>query len=115
MENGAFTDLERDAITLLLSVDDADCAALRAQFEHAVATDREMTGVGFWTNIATSDADPVPGRPNFELLNVSATIPSIAHGAGFVLFVREGRLRSLEGFSFDEPWPDDIAGYTLTP
>ena len=73
-----------------------------------------MTGVGFWTKIATSDADPVPDRPNFELMSARATIPAIEHGAGFVLFVREGRLRSLEGFTSDEPWPDDIAGYTLT-
>jgi hypothetical protein len=113
LEDGAFTDLERDVITLLLSGDDPDLPALRMQFEHALATNREMTGVGFWTKIATSDADPVPGRQNFELLKATATIPAIDHGAGFVLFVREGRLSQIEGFTFDEPWPDDVAGYSL--
>lgn len=35
-------------------------------------------------------------------------------GAGFVIFVRRGRLDLFEGYSHDEPWPDEIGEFELT-
>ena len=37
----------------------------------------------------------------------------LAHGAGFVLFIRGGRLSMLEGYTYDEPWPDQVRGFSL--
>jgi hypothetical protein len=37
----------------------------------------------------------------------------VAHGVGLVLFVEEGRLALLEGFTYDDPWPDEIANYSI--
>lgn len=50
-----------------------------------------------------------------------AEIAGLERGVSFVLFVRDGMLDFLEGFTFDEPWPDRIDDYavdsadTLTP
>jgi hypothetical protein len=44
---------------------------------------------------------------------VNATIDGLAHGAGFVLFVRGGRIETLEGFSYDEPWPPRVERFLL--
>jgi hypothetical protein len=37
----------------------------------------------------------------------------LVHGAGFVLFVRDGRIDTLEGFSYDEPWPQQVSKFNL--
>jgi hypothetical protein len=38
--------------------------------------------------------------------DVGATIEGVNHGAGFLIFVRDGYLKFLEGYTYDEPWPD---------
>lgn len=42
-----------------------------------------------------------------------AAIGGLGHGAGFVLYVKDGRLDALEGYSYDEPWPPAIASFEL--
>ena len=44
---------------------------------------------------------------------VETTISGLRHGAGFVLFVDDGQLAMLEGFSYDGPWPQDIKEFSL--
>jgi hypothetical protein len=46
-------------------------------------------------------------RGDFHIGDVSGELEGLANGAGFVLFIRDGRLKMLEGFTFDEPWPVD--------
>jgi hypothetical protein len=43
--------------------------------------------------------------------SVAAVVPGggAPHGAGCILFVREGRLAMLEGFSYDDEWPENAA------
>jgi len=36
---------------------------------------------------------------------VIAIIPGLEQPAGFVLFINDGVLNELEGFTIDEPWP----------
>jgi hypothetical protein len=48
-----------------------------------------------------------------RLDDVVATIEGLEHGAGFVLFIENGLLDNLEGFTYDEPWPDRLGGYSL--
>jgi hypothetical protein len=45
--------------------------------------------------------------------DIGADIPGLAHGAGFVLFVRGGVISMLEGFSYDEKWPESISEFKL--
>ncbi len=44
---------------------------------------------------------------------MSGDLEGVAHGAGFVLFIRDGALACLEGFTYDEPWPETIKSFTL--
>ena len=46
--------------------------------------------------------------------DVHADVPGLPAGAGFALFVEDGRLARLEGTTFGgEQWPEDLAGFTL--
>jgi len=36
--------------------------------------------------------------------DVHAELAGLSHGAGFVLFIKDGRLDCLEGLTYDEAW-----------
>jgi hypothetical protein len=75
---------------------------------------REFTGVGFWTNIQLPTEWPALDVGPIALSDVSAEAPTVQHGIGFVLFVRDGLVAQLEGFTFDQPWPEDLGPFTLS-
>ena len=45
--------------------------------------------------------------------DVIAEIPGLSGGAGFLLYIENGILDVLEGYSYDEPWPTSTEGFTL--
>jgi len=100
---------------MLLDGDDPVLAVLREQLRVATILERRMTGVGFYTNFSVAPAAlPVFKNPSFEIGDVTAQIEGVQHSAGFLLFVRDGFLSFLEGFTYDEPWLEQIAKYELT-
>jgi hypothetical protein len=118
--DGQLTAFEAAVLSLLLDGEHPLLAQLRAQATGCTVLDRTFTEVGFWTDLAAAPASPpLEGEPSFELGDVVASIPGGNHGAGFVLFVRDGRLAMLEGYTYDDPWPDDVSelrlGYASTP
>ena len=48
-----------------------------------------------------------------HLGGVEATIEGLEHGVGFTLFLTDGWLDNLEGYTYDEPWPDTIETFSL--
>jgi hypothetical protein len=73
-----------------------------------------MTGVGFYAKVALPPGtEPATGRPSFKLGDVDGTASNVKHGLGFLLYVTDGFLDMLEGYTYDEPWPPEIKGLTL--
>ena len=106
--------LERDVIATILRPDHPVMNALRRQFERCHVASRQMTGVGFLTELDT-DVERAPVRPGRLCVgDVTVTIDGLERGAGFLLFVEDGVLDTLEGFTYDEPWPDVIGRYEVT-
>jgi hypothetical protein len=111
----ALSRLEQAVLDKLLSGAHPVLLALRPQVDHARVTERELTGVGFFCSLEIpAHVPPAPGSSNVHIGDVHADIEGLAHGAGFVLFIRDGRLSMLEGYTFDEPWPRDIGEFRLT-
>src|SRR5262245_18245908 len=99
------TTFERSVLEKLLEGEHPVLDALRAQLPAAVVERREWTGVGFFTSLHVPDNAPrPPSAGNLHVGGVHGEIPGLAHGAGFVVFVNDGRMTCLEGFSYDEPW-----------
>jgi hypothetical protein len=48
-----------------------------------------------------------------QLGGIEADILGLQHGAGFLLFVRDGVVSFLEGFSYDEPWPAEVKEFRV--
>ena len=87
--------------------------ALRAQANGAQLKSRKNTGAGFFCYFNVSpDAKPL-GNVSFHFGDVDAVLPGETHGAGFALFVKDGKLDRLEGYSYDEAWPGAIEQFEL--
>ena len=81
---------------------------------HATVAKREFSGVGFFTEFALpADAPVRRDLADDAISDVGAEFPSLQHGAGFVLFIRSGVVTMLEGFTYDEPWPESTDGFRL--
>jgi hypothetical protein len=107
--------LERKVMEMLLAGDDPTLNVLREQYRVADVTKRELTGVGFFLNFAVPPgAARLAGSGSLHLGDVAAQMEGLQHGAGFILFVREGAIDFLEGFSYDEPWPPSVEGFRLS-
>ena len=106
--------LEVAAITELLAGPDPILGELRLQFEASSAGQREWTGVGFWLAITTPpDTVPLPLEKDLYLSDVGAELEGVEHGVGFVLHVFDGLLGQLEGFTYDQPWPDWTGAFVV--
>lgn len=109
------TDLERAVLHQLLEGGDPVRRALREQVVGAGVLKREFTGVGFFTYFSLNGAAESVEVPNgfSPLGGVSLKADNLRHGAGFILFLKDGKVNFLEGFTYDEPWPDDLGRYSV--
>ena len=108
----ALTDFEAELLKYLLAGDEPNLRILRNQLAQ-VSVSRRWTGVGFFIDFEVPDTCPTIPTTSFHLGDVEAVIDGLAHGAGFVLFISEGKLRQLEAYSYDEPWPESIGQYSF--
>jgi hypothetical protein len=111
----ALTPLECEVAKMLLAGEDGALAVLRDQLKHAQVRSREMTGVGFYAEFALPfDAVRIKSQPNFKLGDVTGKATNVQHGLGFLLYVTDGGIAMLEGYTYDEPWPDEVQGLVLS-
>jgi len=83
---------------------------LEQQLNGATVLSRQNTGVGFFTLIVVPAQASRVGCPNALGHDVHAQVPGLTYGLGFVLFLKDGRLRMLEGYAVDT---DSTAGLHL--
>jgi hypothetical protein len=76
---------------------------------------RTLTGTGFYTNfLLTHSAPTAPVRQSRAAFgDVGATIAGLQYGAGFLLWLKDGRIHQLEGYSYEEKWPEHIESFNL--
>jgi hypothetical protein len=107
------TDFEEAVLTMLLAGDDPTLKILQAQAEAGELVCRDSTGAGFFLSFRIPANAPTLAVGDFHFGDVEAEIEGMRHGAGFVIFVREGRLATLEGYSYGEPWSKNIRKFRL--
>src|SRR5437899_1103981 len=100
--------LEDDVLTMLLKGDDPVLGILREQAQVATKGQRKFTAVGFFTSLHLPQAAPrLEGNPSIRFGDVIARIPCLHIPADFILFVDQGALNVLEGFTTGEDlWPE---------
>ena len=85
------TPLESAVIKKLLDGKDDVLAVLRQQLEYAEVTQREVTGVGFYSTLAVPDSvGRAPRSLTVKFGDVHADMVHLRNGAGFSLYLRDG-------------------------
>jgi hypothetical protein len=75
--------------------------ALSSQRGQVRVTARENTGAGFYTTLEVSLGTPIKSV-NSPLGDVGATVVGLEQGMGFLLWLRDGHVHKLEGYSYGE-------------
>ena len=113
-DDRGLTTFERAVLVKLLAGDHPVLAALRSQLASCRVRSREITGHGFFTNLDVDrKANTAAPVQKARIRDVGGEIRGLGHGAGFVVFVADGYLDFLEGFSYEEQWPQEITEFAL--
>jgi hypothetical protein len=107
--------LEAAVLTMLLDGTHPALVALRQQLVAARVKSRKLSGVGFFIEFNVPqyiEAAPIKNK-NTHFGDVIAKLPNLHYGAGFLLFIKDGKLDMLEGYSYDEPWPKQVTKFKL--
>ena len=95
----AFSDLERAALHAIFDEFPEITGLLRHQLEAASVIARENTGGGFITTIEVPDGMQEISSRTVLGYETEASIDGLAHGLGFALLMKEGKLHVLDGHS----------------
>jgi len=93
-------------VPLLIQGEHPALAALRQQLPQARVREVEMTGCGFYISFDLPNDVPLTEPSNFAGGSATIRLAGADHPAGCVLFVRSGRLATLEGYTYaGDNWP----------
>ena len=95
--------LENKVMELLLSAKHEYSSKLYAQYMHSKTTNRTFTGCGFYADLEYPrelKIDAIHGR----IMGVSVHYKRVDNGMGFVLFIKDGGISQVEGFSYIGAW-----------
>mgnify|MGYP000114844528 CR=1 FL=1 len=74
---------------------------LRQQLAAAQVTDFENTGAGFFSTVRVSPAAPRVAEKS-PLDAATASVGSIEHGMGFLVFIENGYVSLIEGYTYGD-------------
>lgn len=106
--------LASQLVPLLLAGNHPAIVALRAQYAVAQITSVELTGVGFFVNYKVPEEAPRAVPSDFAGGNAYIELAGVNEPSGCVLFVHDGKLALLEGYTFAESWPEHTQVLAIT-
>jgi hypothetical protein len=106
--------LEQQIMGLLLEGENPVLGILRQQYAAAKILRRKFSGVGFFLYFDVPENIPLAEPSNFAAGNVSISLENVPNGAGCVLFVKNGKLNMLEGYTFGNSWPERLIVRSLS-
>lgn len=106
---------EMQVMQALLDGENEVLSLLRRQLEKCWVSNREISDVGFFTTFhVTDEIEKLPTNKAFRFGDVHVDIPTLKNGVGFLLYVNQGQLDMLEGYTYDEVWPKEIQKFELS-
>lgn len=106
-------EFETAVLDMMLAGDHPYLEGLRIQADSGLLSSREYSGTGFFCHFTIPDDAARMIPPSATFGDVTARISGLQLGAGFLVFVRDGVLSMLEGYSYQEPWPDQTENFRL--
>ena len=82
---------------------------LTRQYGTATVTKRTIDSRGFYTYYDIGDKTASLGHGvNLQLGEDQWNINGLKYGSDYILWIKNGFITQLEGFSYEEPWPAEI-------
>jgi hypothetical protein len=103
--------LERAVIEATLAGDHPVLAVLRRQWATARVTNRDYTSFGLYLTIEVAGDEPTVPIRRLLFGDVRVELPGNKNAMGSLVVIEDGRLTSLEMYTFDMPWPVDVSGF----
>jgi hypothetical protein len=113
MSEQSLTDFERKALQALLSAANGADEQLRQQIDALGVKHRESTVIGLFVEFDVPDELATIEKNRKVFSNLVGEMNGLKNGFGGVLYVENGKIHTLEFFTYDEDWPADPSGYTL--
>ena len=96
---------------------DPEKEIIRLQLTGATVIDRDYTGVGLYTKIKVAENSPILSKSNRYIEEAPKTHlihPELEAGAGVILWFEEGKVSTLECYTYDGDWPKNEALFTIS-
>ena len=96
---------------------DEEQQTLAEQLASATVEKRDYTGVGLYTKLVVDPKSPrlkQPGRRFEEIPRAHFSHPALPAGAGAMLWLAEGRMDTLECFTYEGDWPGDEGPFSIS-
>jgi hypothetical protein len=112
-------ELERLVIARMLA--DRELKPIRSSvnFDRVIVSDRGLSGAGFLTELEPSDELRLfDSGVSLRWGEVGARLNASKVETGYLVYVDDGYVTAVEGYTYGEPWPDaidEIELYELTP
>lgn len=100
--------LIEDVMNMLLEGNSEELVKLKKQYKKAKLKE-EVSKVGFYINFEINDKTDNIDNKTFQIGDVYGTVNNQFASVGFVLFIKEGQILMLEGYTdgIINEWPDD--------
>ncbi|MFR8011659.1 MAG: hypothetical protein ACLU8W_07875 [Clostridia bacterium] len=100
--------LANQVIEMLLKGEDEVLVRLRSQMENVKSISEESSTVGFYINYEVDKyvIDISNCKSNFQIGDVDGCVDGIKNAVGFVLYINNGFITCLEGYTILDSWPD---------
>ena len=109
-----FEEFEKAVMKKILEREDNISKILWQQYKSARVIKRDFTGSGFFTSFeASKDSPRITETVDRSYGDVIASINGSSFDFGFVLFLENGMLSCLEGYTWTDKWPETIRSYEL--
>jgi hypothetical protein len=93
----------------LVAGDHPALLVLQQQLAQLRVTKAELTGCGFFVDFELAEEVPLAEPPNFTGGHAVIRLEPQAVEAGWVLFVRNGRIDMFEGYTYgDDAWTEEM-------
>ena len=111
-----FEEFERAVMAKLLEEENSINRILREQYKNSEIISREFTGAGFFTKLKIPPHIPLVNEPvDYGYGNLWCCINDKEFLHGFVLFIKDGVMICLEGFTCADSWPEIITSFEFMP
>ena len=95
---------------------DPEEGVIRQQLAAVSVADRDYTGVGLYTNLKVSEESPLLSKSNpyiEETPKIHLEHPELDAGAGVLLWFKDGKISTLECYTYEGDWPKNEDLFTV--